>query len=64
MSICPCCSNLLLRHIRQGTLYWLCRSCWAEMPNFEEDQSTVTRHPILNKQLRTNSTDHFQDIAA
>lgn len=38
MPICPCCSNLLLRHIRQGTVYWLCRSCRAEMPNFADYQ--------------------------
>jgi hypothetical protein len=36
MSTCPCCSDRLLRHVRQGKLYWLCRSCWAEMPNFDE----------------------------
>lgn len=64
MSICPCCSNLLLRHIRQGTLYWLCRSCWAEMPNFEEGQSTVAPQPILITQFRMNSTHHSQDTAA
>lgn len=41
MSTCPCCSNLLLRHIRHGTLYWLCRSCRAEMPNFTDRQQTT-----------------------
>jgi DNA-directed RNA polymerase subunit M/transcription elongation factor TFIIS len=35
MATCPCCSNLLLRHIRQQGIYWFCRSCHAEMPNLE-----------------------------
>jgi hypothetical protein len=33
---CSCCSDRLIRHIRQGSLYWWCHSCWAEMPNMEE----------------------------
>jgi hypothetical protein len=36
MSTCPCCSDVLLRHIQHGSLYWFCRSCWAEMPNLAE----------------------------
>lgn len=29
---CPCCSSALLRHIRQGGVYWFCTSCWQEVP--------------------------------
>lgn len=29
---CPCCGSPLLRHIRQGELYWFCKSCWQEVP--------------------------------
>jgi hypothetical protein len=29
---CPCCGGSLLRHIRQGELYWFCKSCWQEVP--------------------------------
>jgi hypothetical protein len=36
MNTCPCCSDILLRHIDQGSLYWFCRSCWAAMPSVEE----------------------------
>lgn len=32
MTICPCCSNKMLRHIRHGHLYWFCRDCWLELP--------------------------------
>lgn len=29
---CPCCSHVLLRHVRVGGLYWHCRHCYEEMP--------------------------------
>jgi len=28
---CPCCSYVLLRHIRSSGLYWRCDHCYAEM---------------------------------
>jgi hypothetical protein len=36
MDTCPCCSDVLLRHVAHGSLYWFCRSCWAKMPSVEE----------------------------
>ncbi|MEY3870422.1 MAG: hypothetical protein RLZZ338_4316 [Cyanobacteriota bacterium] len=33
MNTCPCCSNLLLRHIRSHSIYWFCSHCHQEMPN-------------------------------
>jgi ribosomal protein L37AE/L43A len=36
---CPSCgSSTLLRHVRQGQIYWLCQSCRQEMQPL-----TVTR---------------------
>jgi hypothetical protein len=29
---CPCCSHILLRHIRLGKLYWRCSHCYQPMP--------------------------------
>ncbi len=29
---CPCCGSSLLRHARQGGVYWFCTSCWLEVP--------------------------------
>lgn len=30
---CPCCGNsMLLRHVRQGQIYWLCQACRQEVP--------------------------------
>jgi hypothetical protein len=34
MTTCPCCSNQLLRHIRNNQRVWFCRHCWQEMPLF------------------------------
>lgn len=38
--VCPCCSEKLLRHVRQGKVYWFCTHCWQEMP----DLATVVHH--------------------
>lgn len=74
MASCPCCSNLLLRHIRQGGVYWLCRSCHAEMPNFEElfdrTPTEVKRplvfaaQPILIQQVKSYQKSSSQKLAA
>jgi len=29
---CPCCSYVLLRHIRLDGVYWRCSHCHEEMP--------------------------------
>ncbi|MCU0565517.1 MAG: hypothetical protein MUF49_02850 [Oculatellaceae cyanobacterium Prado106] len=36
MNYCPCCSNLLLRHVSKGHVYWFCRECHQQMPVFSE----------------------------
>ncbi len=35
MNSCPCCSTLLLKHWKQGKIYWYCSSCRQEMPNLD-----------------------------
>ena len=30
---CLCCDTTLLRHIRQGGIYWFCTSCYQEVPS-------------------------------
>ncbi|BAY07535.1 hypothetical protein [Calothrix sp. NIES-2098] len=39
MSYCPCCSDVLLKHIRGSEVYWFCRHCWQEMPKLELNSS-------------------------
>lgn len=29
---CPCCSDVLLRHVHSGHLYWRCGHCYQNMP--------------------------------
>ena len=31
MNTCPCCSEILLRHVRHNKIYWFCTHCWQEM---------------------------------
>jgi hypothetical protein len=35
---CPCCSDVLLRHVRRSGVYQLCRSCRQEMPDLQAIQ--------------------------
>jgi ribosomal protein L37AE/L43A len=39
MASCPCCSHAMLRHIRHNQIFWYCRHCWQEMPNFNSPSS-------------------------
>ena len=49
MSTCPCCSDQLIRHVRQNQIYWFCPSCWQEMPDLEEivARSVEARNKLL-----------------
>ncbi|NJP08179.1 MAG: hypothetical protein HC866_00815 [Leptolyngbyaceae cyanobacterium RU_5_1] len=39
MNPCPFCSDILLRHVRVGQTYWLCRHCRLEI--LAIDQASV-----------------------
>ena len=45
MNNCPCCSAVMLRHIRHKKIYWYCSYCHQEMPNIIS---------VKNNQLLTN----------
>jgi len=61
MTKCPVCSDVLLRHIRSGRSYWLCRSCRLEIsghqtvPTVEQVVETfaVPRSPTHHSELAT-----------
>ena len=36
ISLCPCCSNILLRHVNSQGVYWYCSHCYQEMPNYNQ----------------------------
>ncbi len=49
MNTCPCCSEVLLRHARQSSIYWFCPHCRQEMPNFSSVASVSrARHQALD----------------
>ena len=35
LTICPCCSTPMLRHLDRRREYWFCRHCWQEMPDLD-----------------------------
>ena len=36
MHHCPCCSQTLIRQIRQHQVSWFCRGCWQDMPLLDQ----------------------------
>lgn len=63
MTDCPCCSNQLLRHVRQHQVYWFCRHCWQEMPvyNFNRRDLLSTANlvtiAVVKKQVSALAID-------
>jgi hypothetical protein len=54
MNYCPCCSDLLLQHLRGSHAYWFCRRCWQEMPMISEKSHSLPEiFPKIPHQLRT-----------
>jgi hypothetical protein len=53
MTLCPCCSYPLLQQIQGEKLYWFCRHCGQEMPNFElRDRSPLQRVSVVRLEGR------------
>ncbi|MCW5316873.1 hypothetical protein GTQ43_24560 [Nostoc sp. KVJ3] len=57
MNYCPCCSNLLLEHIRGTESYWFCRHCWQEMPVYNLSESSSFTKAVTGKILRNNQKE-------
>jgi hypothetical protein len=51
MTHCPCCSNQMLRHVRQHQIYWFCRQCWQTMPVYNLNRSSLSPSLNLVRQL-------------
>jgi len=59
MNYCPCCSEVLLQHVRGSEITWFCRHCWQDMPVLSCKRSgllaEVVREEIPSKpELREN----------
>lgn len=50
LTLCPCCSDRMVRYIGNHKDYWFCRHCWQEMPNLEmiERQHSERSNQIVN----------------
>lgn len=46
MANCPFCSNVLLRHVRAGEMYWFCRRCRVEVLQTNARQDINLSTPI------------------
>ncbi|MBF2062939.1 MAG: hypothetical protein IGS39_00665 [Calothrix sp. C42_A2020_038] len=58
MNYCPCCSDILLRHIQGNTIHWFCRTCWQKMPVFNEDRQYLSYQiSSLESQRRIKSKE-------
>jgi ribosomal protein L37AE/L43A len=52
MTSCPCCTNQMLRHLRQSQVYWFCRHCWQEMPVYSLNSYGSSPSINLVRELR------------
>lgn len=49
---CPCCGSILLRHMRNSGPYWMCTSCWQEMPASAEPSAPNSEsNATLNQEV-------------
>ncbi|MCF4969659.1 hypothetical protein [Nostoc sp. CMAA1605] len=56
MISCPCCSDLLLPHIRGSEVHWFCRHCWQDMPVFQKENTGSFVELIVSKLSSTFET--------
>ena len=56
---CPCCSNQMLRHVRQHQIYWFCRHCWQTMPVYNLNRSSLSPSLNLVRQLGLKEQYYF-----
>ncbi|WP_341530886.1 hypothetical protein WKK05_17400 [Nostoc sp. UHCC 0302] len=64
MNYCPCCSGLLLQHIRSGETYWFCRECWQEMPVYNWKNSSSLAETVIGKLPRNSQTEKLKSTPA
>ncbi|MEM8718426.1 MAG: hypothetical protein AAGE84_03825 [Cyanobacteria bacterium P01_G01_bin.39] len=52
-TLCPICSDILLRHLYRGRIAWFCLGCHQEMPNFNliKLNSIQKKNRVSSKQL-------------
>lgn len=63
MISCPCCSSLLLPHIRGSEVHWFCRHCWQDMPVFYRTNPGSLVEIIISKFSQTLEQDNSDNTA-
>jgi len=61
MNYCPCCSGVLLKHIRATETFWFCRHCWQEMPVYHWNESSSFSGAVMGKLLRNSQKEECSD---
>jgi DNA-directed RNA polymerase subunit M/transcription elongation factor TFIIS len=60
MNICPCCSNILLRHFKENQVVWFCRNCWQSMPVLDEKEGYFSSTVVALESMHQKSSDRPQ----
>lgn len=61
MISCPCCSNQMLRHIREHQMHFFCRHCWAEMPDLDIQADTLRQKKLVGKDLSHEGSNYTKE---
>ncbi|XGV96010.1 MAG: hypothetical protein ACAF41_25145 [Leptolyngbya sp. BL-A-14] len=63
MTTCPLCSDILLRHLRSGKPYWLCRRCRIELLEKKDLAEKITATTDANHKALSLHNPIHQPIA-
>lgn len=55
MNICPCCTNILLRHLNAQKITWFCLQCRQEMPIVNLNKQYLYVDSTLNEEHQQRS---------
>ncbi|ASC70561.1 hypothetical protein XM38_015010 [Halomicronema hongdechloris C2206] len=65
MATCPCCTNHLMRHIRNQEVYWFCRHCWQAMPAADDGRLAIASlGHRLDKVLQPSQPSALESLVA
>ncbi|WP_414545031.1 hypothetical protein [Nostoc sp. CCY0012] len=56
MNYCPCCSGILLQHIRASGMTWFCRHCWQDMPVYHYVNSSSLAQMVVEESLQESKS--------
>ncbi|MEM7555724.1 MAG: hypothetical protein AAF378_16810 [Cyanobacteria bacterium P01_A01_bin.84] len=64
MNTCPCCNDILLRHVDGHQVRWFCRTCWQSMPVSDYKHSEILSDMYSKDLSRViHKLAHIDDLA-